>query len=169
MRNQKVLKIVICAMFAALACVATMVIQFPSPMNGYVNLGDCVVLLGAFILGPVYGAAAGGIGSMLADIFSGYAHYAPGTLIIKAVMAFVAAIIFKQLKNKTLSSVLGAVAAEVIMVLGYFAYAGMLLGKGIAAAASITGNLVQAAVGIVVSVVLYFALEKSGALKKVNK
>ena len=49
MRNQKVLKIVICAMFAALACVATMVIQFPSPMNGYVNLGDCVVLLGAFI------------------------------------------------------------------------------------------------------------------------
>ncbi len=169
MRNQKVLKIVICAMFAALACVATMVIQFPSPMNGYVNLGDCVVLLGAFILGPVYGAAAGGIGSMLADIFSGYAHYAPGTLIIKAVMAFVAAIIFKQLKNKTLSSVLGAVAAEVIMVLGYFAYAGMLLGKGIAAAASIPGNLVQAAVGIVVSVVLYFALEKSGALKKVNK
>lgn len=169
MRNQKVLKIVICAMFAALACVATMVIQFPSPMNGYVNLGDCVVLLGAFILGPVYGAAAGGIGSMLADIFSGYAHYAPGTLIIKAVMAFVAAIIFKQLKNKTLSSVLGAIAAEVIMVLGYFAYAGMLLGKGIAAAASIPGNLVQAAVGIVVSVVLYFALEKSGALKKVNK
>ena len=169
MRNQKVLKIVICAMFAALACVATMVIQFPSPMNGYVNLGDCVVLLGAFILGPVYGAAAGGIGSMLADIFSGYAHYAPGTLIIKAVMAFVAAIIFKQLKNKTLSSVLGAVAAEVIMVLGYFAYAGMLLGKGIAAAASIPGNLVQAAVGIVVSVVLYFALEKSGALKKVKK
>ena len=159
----------ICAMFAALACVATMVIQFPSPMNGYVNLGDCVVLLGAFILGPVYGAAAGGIGSMLADIFSGYAHYAPGTLIIKAVMAFVAAIIFKQLKNKTLSSVLGAVAAEVIMVLGYFAYAGMLLGKGIAAAASIPGNLVQAAVGIVVPVVLYFALEKSGALKKVNK
>ncbi len=169
MRNQKVLKIVICAMFAALACVATMAIQFPSPMNGYVNLGDCVVLLGAFILGPVYGAAAGGIGSMLADIFSGYAHYAPGTLIIKAVMAFVAAIIFKQLKNKTLSSVLGAVAAEAIMVLGYFAYAGMLLGKGIAAAASIPGNLVQAAVGIVVSVVLYFALEKSGALKKVNK
>ena len=106
---------------------------------------------------------------MLADIFSGYAHYAPGTLIIKAVMAFVAAIIFKQLKNKTLSSVLGAVAAEAIMVLGYFAYAGMLLGKGIAAAASIPGNLVQAAVGIVVSVVLYFALEKSGALKKVNK
>ena len=55
-------------------------ISVPSPVSGYVNLGDCGVLLSAWVLGPWYGGAAAGIGSMLADIFSGYAHYAPGTL-----------------------------------------------------------------------------------------
>lgn len=168
MRDKKVLRIVMCAMFAALACVATLVIQIPSPMNGYVNLGDCIVLLGAFLLGPVYGAAAGAVGSALADLISGYAHYVPGTFVIKGVMALVAGIIFIKMKNKNVSSVLGAIAAEVIMVLGYFAYAGMLLGKGLATAASIPGNLVQGLIGIIVSVVVYMILDKSGALKRIN-
>ena len=37
---KKTLKLVMAAMFCALSCVATMVIRIPSPMNGYVNLGD---------------------------------------------------------------------------------------------------------------------------------
>ena len=44
--NSNLKKLVLAAMFAALSCVATMVIQIPSPMSGYVNLGDCFVLLG---------------------------------------------------------------------------------------------------------------------------
>ena len=28
-----------------------MVVQIPSPMNGYVNLGDCFVLLSGWLLG----------------------------------------------------------------------------------------------------------------------
>ena len=47
MTDTKLKKIVIGALFAALTCVATMVIQVPSPANGYVNLGDGVVLLSA--------------------------------------------------------------------------------------------------------------------------
>lgn len=56
-------------------------------MNGFVNLGDCFVLLSGWLLGPWWGGAAGGIGSMLADLLLGYGHYAPGTLIIKGLMA----------------------------------------------------------------------------------
>ena len=41
----KTQKIVSAAMLAALACVATMIIKIPSPLKGYFNLGDCVVLL----------------------------------------------------------------------------------------------------------------------------
>ena len=78
----------------------TLVIQVPSPMNGYVNLGDCGVLLSAWILGPWYGGAAAGIGSMLADIFSGYAHYAPGTLAIKLSMAVLAGLAHQKLPHK---------------------------------------------------------------------
>ena len=65
MKNEKLYKIIVAAMMAALACVATMIIRIPSPMQGYVNLGDAVVLMCGWILGPVYGVAAAGISSML--------------------------------------------------------------------------------------------------------
>ena len=46
-------KIVIAALLAALTCVATMVIKIPSPLQGYLNLGDCIVLLAGWMLSPV--------------------------------------------------------------------------------------------------------------------
>ena len=57
MENQKVRKLVLSALMAALVYVATSIIQIPSPVNGYVNLGDCFVLLSGWLLGPWYGAA----------------------------------------------------------------------------------------------------------------
>ena len=125
MRKQKWEKLVFTSMFTALACIATMVIQIPSPMNGYLNLGDAVVLLGAWFLGPAYGAFAGGVGSMLADILSGYAYYAPGTLMIKGLMALAAAVVFQALWNraggKVLAEVVSGILGECIMVAGYLA------------------------------------------------
>ena len=154
MSDKKIRTMVTAAVLAALSCVATMVVQIPSPMNGFVNLGDCFVLLSGWLLGPWWGAAAGGIGSMLADLLLGYGHYAPGTLIIKGAMALVAALIFKAFKKNTAGALVGGVAAEVVMVAGYFGYAALLLGKGIGAAASIPGNLVQGAVGLVAGFLL---------------
>jgi len=87
MKQTKLRTLILAAMFAALTCVATMIIHIPSPIGGYFNLGDCMVLLSAFVLGPVWGTAAGGIGSALADVICGYFIYAPGTLVIKALMA----------------------------------------------------------------------------------
>ena len=59
--------LVLSSMFAALVCVATMVIKVPSPLNGYVNLGDSLVLLAGWLLPPAYGFMAAGIGSAMAD------------------------------------------------------------------------------------------------------
>ena len=163
-------KIVMCALFAALTTVSTMVIQIPSPMQGYVNLGDVFVLFGAFMLGPLYGTIAAGLGSMLADVLTGYMIYAPATLIIKSIMAIVAYCIFyslkKTLKINAIASVLAGIVAELIMVSGYFLYAALLMREGWAAAASIPGNLVQGAVGVVVSTLLVVAFSK---LKYFNK
>lgn len=63
--------LVLTAALAAMACAATMVVRIPTPTGGYVNLGDAVVLLGAYLLGPGWGAAAAGIGSALADLLGG--------------------------------------------------------------------------------------------------
>ena len=59
-------RIVIAAMLAALTCVATMIIKIPSPLKGYLNLGDCVVLICGWFLSPLYGFLAAGIGSAFA-------------------------------------------------------------------------------------------------------
>jgi len=166
MKKESLNLIIISAMFAALTCIATMVIQIPSPMSGYVNLGDCVVLLGGFLLGPSYGAAAAGIGSMLADLLAGYPHYALGTLVIKALMAVIAALLFRLFARRSWSAALAGVAAEIWMVLGYFAYAALLLGNGLSAASSIPGNLMQGLFGVVVSTLLLMLFSRVPAVKK---
>ena len=169
MNDKKIRKLVLAALLAALVCVATMVVQIPSPMQGYVNLGDCFVLLSGWLLGPWYGFAAGGIGSMLADIFLGYGHYAPGTLVIKFTMAVAAAYIFEAMRErsgKLAAQLIGGAAAEIIMVLGYFGYASLWLGKGLAAAASIPGNLVQGVFGIAAGIAVYAVLDRSHVLAR---
>ena len=174
MTDSKIRKLVLAALMAALCTIMTMVIQVPSPMQGYVNLGDCAVLMSAWVLGPLYGGAAAGIGSALADLLSGYAPYVPGTFAIKLVMAVAAALIFRAATKKGLSAssvllgqIVGGVVAEVIMVLGYFAYASLWLGKGLAAAASIPGNIVQGVFGLVAATVVYTVLSRSRAVVKV--
>ena len=86
----KTQKLVLSAMLAALVCVTTRIVKIPSPFQGYLNLGDCIVLFCGWVLSPVYGFFAAGIGSALADLFSGYLVYAPATFLIKGVMALIA-------------------------------------------------------------------------------
>ncbi|MBQ8641007.1 MAG: ECF transporter S component [Clostridia bacterium] len=168
--HEKIRRLVLAAVFAALSCVATMLIQIPSPMNGYVNMGDCFVLLGALFLGPVWGALAGGLGSMLADLFTGYAHYAPGTFLIKALMALVLYGIYRSLTAGKLprnaAYLIGAAAAELVMVVGYFCYASLLLGKGLAAASSIPGNLMQGVFGVIASFLLMQVFARMKGLRE---
>lgn len=40
--HSKTKRIVITALMAAMVCVATMIIKIPSPMKGYLNIGDCM-------------------------------------------------------------------------------------------------------------------------------
>ncbi|MBQ3534164.1 MAG: ECF transporter S component [Clostridia bacterium] len=167
MSDKKIRKLVISAMMAALTYVATMVIQIPSPMNGYVNLGDCFVLLCGWLLGPWYGGAAAGIGSMLTDLLSGYGHYAPGTFVIKGLDALVAALLFRTMGRTSTAALVSGLVGEAIMVAGYFGYAALLLGKGLGAAASIPGNLVQAALGLLIGFLLLKVLQKTRIAEKI--
>lgn len=174
MNKTKLFKLVFAAMFAALICVATMVIRIPSPLNGYVNFGDCFILVAAWVLGPVYGFAAGGIGSALADLFSGYAHYIPGTFFIKGLLALAAALIARAILEKAprlrlLGYAAGAAVGETIMVFGYFGYAALLLGKGFGAWASVPGNIAQGLFGLVAGTIIIQALSASGVLKKTER
>ena len=80
--------------FAALTCVITMVIAFPIPAtNGFINIGDAIVMITGLLFGPLIGGISGGVGSALADIILGYTIYAPATLIIKGIEGFLVGLI----------------------------------------------------------------------------
>lgn len=160
--NAKTKNMVMAALFAALVCVATMIIKIPSPLKGYINLGDCIVLLSGWMLPPAYGFLAAGIGSALADLFSGYVVYAPATFIIKSLVAFIAFYGFKLLNKKipnTPSRVVAGLTAELFMILGYFVFEGILYGFG-PSLVNIPANAVQGVAGLVIGIVLIKIFEK---------
>lgn len=155
-------KLVISALLAALCCIATMIIKIPSPLKGYINLGDCIVLLAGWLLSPTYGFLAAGVGSALADVFSGYIVYAPATFLIKGAMALVAFYGFKHLSKKiasTASRIISGILTEIVMVLGYYIFEGFMYGF-IPSVVNIPANAVQGIAGIVLGVILVKIMEK---------
>ncbi len=153
-------KLVLSALFAALTCVATIIIKIPSPLNGYINLGDGFVLLSAWLLPPGFSFLAAGIGSALADLFSGYIIYAPITFAIKGLMAICAYFVFKVLNTKPLiSRIISGVTAEVVMILGYFVFEGFMYGF-MPSFANIPANSIQGLAGIIIGVLLIERVKK---------
>ncbi len=160
MKNEKTRKLVFTALFTALVCAATMVIHIPTP-RGYINIGDCVVLISGWILGPIYGSIAAGLGSMLADVISGYIIYAPGTFLIKAFMAFAAYHVFNALSKKTPSFpavLVSTIVGELIMFFGYILYETIIYQSLATALLGIPGNIVQGSISGVIAVVVYSAV-----------
>ncbi len=156
-------KIVTASMLAALCCVATMIIKIPSPLKGYINLGDCVVLLSGWLLSPIYGFMAAGIGSALADVLSGYVLYAPASFAIKGIMAVLAHFCFKAINNKfgkTPSRILSGTLAEIEMMLGYFVFEGFMYGFA-PSVVNIPASGVQAIAGLIIAIILVKIFEKS--------
>lgn len=160
--NTNTKKIVVASLMAALACVATMAIKIPSPLKGYLNLGDCIVLSAGWMLSPSYGFLAAGLGSALADILSGYIAYAPATFIIKGLMALIAFYGFNLLHKKLRalpSRIISGAAAEIAMILGYFIFEGFLYGF-VPSLVNIPANGVQGIAGLVIGILLMKIFEK---------
>ncbi|MBO8141317.1 MAG: prolyl oligopeptidase family serine peptidase [Firmicutes bacterium] len=150
------------AVGAALVAVATMLIQIPMPAGqGYANVGDAAIFALAALFGPLVGAAAGGIGSALADLISGYGVWAPFTLIIKGVEGWLAGrLVHGAFKERGVSGpVLGGFAlAALWMVAGYFASGAALAGNLAAAFAGIPLNIFQGAMGVAGATALLYAV-----------
>lgn len=136
-------QLTLCGVLAALICVLTIFPHIPLG-SGYIHLGDGLILLSVMLLGPL-GIPAAAVGSMLADLLV-FPMYAPVTLVVKALMALVAWLIYrKESLNRT---VLAFVAAEAVMVLGYFGYEWFAAHEY--AVADIAGNVIQGVAGVVV-------------------
>ena len=173
--NKHIRRLTTCGIFAAIICVVTTFVAVPAPAIGNINLGDIFILCAGWILGP-WGAVAAGVGACLADILSGFAVYAPATLIIKALVALTCyycySLFVKLFKDSKigylLSRLISALLAEAIMVLGYFAFESVLYGIS-PAIASIPFNLIQAVVCFIIGTVVCHLLMQSSAIRHFSK
>ena len=127
--NNKTKLIVLNGLMIAFVCVATMVIQIPVPMTeGYVNIGDSIIFVASILFGPIPGMIAGGLGSALADILTGYSHWALFTLLIKGLEGYIVGFIVR--KNVTLiKNILATSVGTFIMVVGYLLAGSFLQGS----------------------------------------
>lgn len=170
--HERLLRMCFAAMFAALIFAATRVIQVPSPSGGYMHLGDCFILIGAWVLGPVYGFAASAIGSALADATSVFAVYVPGTILIKGAMASLAALIMRAFvkkapKLRAVGFFVSGLVSEIFIVVGYFLYETLFMGFNIAAALDgVFRTSVQGAFGLVLGMAFIRVIVKTGVLKR---
>ena len=187
MRNEKIYKLTLTALMAALSYVVFTFLQIKIPLPGgdatSFHLGNAVCVLGALLLGGVYGGIGGAIGMTIGDLLDPvYIIYAPKTFILKFCIGLITGLIAHQIGKISTSNdtkhvfkwtVIAAVCGLGFNVVfhplfGYF-YKRVLLGKPAAEvtlAWNITATSVNAVISVVAAVVIYMALRP--ALKKAN-
>lgn len=166
MSSIRLRRLCLTAIWAALGCTMTF-IHIPYPL-GYLNLGDCAVLLGAVLLPPGYAMAAAGIAGASADLFLGYSLYAPATLVIKGLMAGVCACICRR-KQRFVPALFGGLCAELWMILAYFLYESLLYSIPAAGESALTVNSPQGAVNFALFLGLWLVMKRSKLLEKTRR
>lgn len=149
----------------ALVAVATYAIRIPMPAtDGYLNLGDAFVLFCGVVFGPVAGVVAGGIGSALADLIGGYAHWILPTFLIKGAEGALAGGLFFLFKkaglHRFLSSSISTFLGALWMVVGYFFASWIMKGSAAVAWTSVPGNAAQGGVGVALAAAILLATAK---------
>ena len=184
-QHQHLLKIALTGLMAALSYVVFTFLQIKIPLPGgdatSIHLGNAVCVLGALILGGVYGGLGGAIGMTIGDLFDPvYVVYAPKTFLLKFCIGLITGLVAHKIGKITQENdhkkvlkwvILAAVSGLLFNVIfdpliGYF-YKLLILGKPaaeITLAWNIASTSINAVVSAIVSVAIYMALRP--ALKR---
>ena len=194
MRNEKIQKLVMTGVFAALSYVVFTFLQFKIMLPGgdatSIHLGNAVCVLGTLILGGFYGGLGGSLGMTIGDLFDPiYIVYAPKTFILKFCIGMITGMLAhrvgkithstdkKHIFRWTLISAIGGLLVNVIFdpLVGYY-YKLLILGKPAAEltlAWNVTATTINAVSSTIVAVLVYMALlpalKKSGLFFTIGK
>lgn len=193
-KNNKVYKIALTGLMAALSYVVFTFLQIKITLPGgdatSIHLGNAVCVLGALLLGGVYGGIGGAIGMTIGDILDPiYVVYAPKTFLLKFCIGLITGLIAhkcgkistsndtKHVLKWTILAAVGGLLFNVIFdpLIGYF-YKLLILGKPAAEltlAWNIAATSINAVTSTIVSVIVYMAvrpsLRKTGMLPVIGK
>lgn len=178
-KNDKVYKITLTGLMAALSYVVFTFLQIKITLPGgdatSIHLGNAVCVLGALLLGGLYGGIGGALGMTIGDLFDPvYILYAPKTFLLKLCIGLITGFIAhrlgkistsndtKHVLKWTILAAIGGLLFNVIFdpLVGYF-YKLIILGKPAAEltlAWNIAATSINAVTSTIVSVAVYMAL-----------
>lgn len=185
--RERLMKIVLCGLVAALSYVVFTFLQIKISLPGgdqtSIHLGNAVCVLGALLLGGLWGGIGGALGMTIGDLFDPvYILYAPKTFILKLCIGLITGLVAHKIgkisktedtKTIFLYTLLASVAGLLFNVIfdplvGYF-YKLLILGKPAAEltlAWNIASTSINAVISVIVSTALYMALRP--AMKKAH-
>lgn len=157
MKKDRLKRMCLAGIFTAVVFVFTAYLHIPSH-TGYTHVGDGFIYLAACLLPTPYAMFVGAGGALLADCLTGFAIWAPGSVIIKAV-----AVLFFSRKSKKIicwRNVLALIPASVLCIGGYYLYEALITGNFIAPLSGIPGYITQSVLSSILFIVLGLAMDK---------
>ena len=187
MRDNKITKLTLAGMFAALAfcCFSYLRIEVPMGLGltGKIYIGHAFIILSALVVGAKYGALSGAIGLTLADVLAGYTTSAPPTFAAKFILGWSVAFLAHSVMHlrdaapdKKDRIVVAAVGGSVVNVvtepLIRFSFKYFVLGYArqvayVSALNCAVSMALSAIPSVLVAVVLYKVLQR-GALRNMG-
>ena len=165
MKNKKIALTCMTGVFTALVFVVTAYLHIPT-YNGYIHVGDGLIYLAACLLPWPYAMTVGAGGALLADCLTGYALWAPGSVVIKAV-----SVLFftpKGIKILNLRNLSALLPAAVFCAGGYYLYEALIYGNYISPLEGIPASVTQSVASSAVFICLALTVDKTKIKMKIN-
>lgn len=150
--------------YMVVVMIVTRYFIIPLPSGGYFNFGDVFVVFSGLMLGHKGGAIAGGLGAAAADLISGYAVFAPLTLVSKGLEGWICG--FAKDRHGIFSWIIPGVAGLVMATVYFVGESLMPSIKLQGALLEILPNLTQAAGGAVGGRMLFEIYNRASAVNK---
>lgn len=166
MKKERLKLMCLSGIFTAVVFVFTAYLHIPSH-TGYTHVGDGFIYIAACLLPLPYGVFVGAVGALLADCLTGFAIWAPGSVIIKGL----AVLFFSRKSEKiiNLRNLLALIPAWILCIGGYYLYEALITGNFVAPLAGIPGYITQSALSSVLFVLLGLALDKLKINQKISE
>ena len=165
MKNERIKLMCLAGVFTAVVFVFTAYLHIPSH-TGYTHVGDGFIYLAACLLPFPYAMFVGAGGALLADCLTGFAIWAPGSVIIKTV-----AVLFfsrKSVKIITWRNMLALIPAWALCIGGYYLYEALITGNFVSPLAGIPGYITQSLLSSILFVAVGLAMDKLNIKPMIN-